>query len=891
MLWDRTNRPLWLRCTVGVLAAVLAAAIRWQFLGVLELRATFLTFYPAVAVAALYGGMGAGLVATIVSAALADYFWMEPVGQFGIANSADLISMVVFLASGTLISYLAEAAYRAQARAHKAEEQSRLAAEREKAEVLLQRQAELLHLSYDAIIVWQFGGPIETWNKGAEELYGYSQKEAVGQVTHDLLKTIHSEPRIQIEAKLQERKFWEGELKHRTSDGREVIVSARLQLVRGADGVERVLETNRDITDRMQAEQEIYRQREWLRVTLTSIGDAVIATDASGLVTFINPVAETLTARQSEEAVGLPVQKVFRIINEQTREPAVDIVGQVLREGSIVALANHTALVAPDGREISIEDSAAPIKDSDGNISGAVLVFHDVTERRRAQKALRESEERLRLFIEHAPASLAMFDREMQYLSVSRRWQSDYNLGDRDLRGLSHYDVFPEISDEWKEVHRRGLAGEVVRADADRFDRPDGSVQWLRWEVRPWHDAAGDVAGIVIFSEDITQRKQAEEALRGSEERFRVMADSIPQLAWIAQADGYIYWYNQRWFEYTGTTAEQMQGWGWQSVHNSETLPGVLERWKNSIATGKPFDMVFPLRGADGSFREFLTRVMPVKNAHGDVIQWCGTNTDITEHKQMEDELRKARDELELRVEDRTAELKKYMAKLEQSNQALQDFASIASHDLQEPLRKVKAFGDMLKQKCGGSLDDHGQDYLERILNANQRMQSLLTGLLDYSRVTTKAEPLKEVDLSDLISQVLSDLEVRIVKTGGEVNVGNLPVISADPTQMRQLFQNLIGNSLKFHKPGEKPTVQVRSVPTTGSGCQIIVEDNGIGFDEQYLDKIFAPFQRLHGRSSQYEGTGMGLAICKKIVEWHGGSITATSAPGIEGQASLSGYR
>ena len=210
MLWDRTNRPLWLRCTVGVLAAVLAAAIRWQFLGVLELRATFLTFYPAVAVAALYGGMGAGLVATIVSAALADYFWMEPVGQFGIANSADLISMVVFLASGTLISYLAEAAYRAQARAHKAEEQSRLAAEREKAEVLLQRQAELLHLSYDAIIVWQFGGPIETWNKGAEELYGYSQEEAVGQVTHDLLKTIHPEPRTQIEAKLRERKFWKG---------------------------------------------------------------------------------------------------------------------------------------------------------------------------------------------------------------------------------------------------------------------------------------------------------------------------------------------------------------------------------------------------------------------------------------------------------------------------------------------------------------------------------------------------------------------------------------------------------------------------------------------------------------------------------------------------------
>ena len=154
------NRPLWLRCTVGVLAAVLAAAIRLQFLEVLELRAAFLTFYPAVAVAALYGGFGAGLLATVVSAALADYFWMEPVGQFAITNSADLISMVVFLTSGALMSYLAEAAYRAQARAHKAEEQAKLASERKRSEVLLQRQAELLHISYDAIIVWPLGGPV-----------------------------------------------------------------------------------------------------------------------------------------------------------------------------------------------------------------------------------------------------------------------------------------------------------------------------------------------------------------------------------------------------------------------------------------------------------------------------------------------------------------------------------------------------------------------------------------------------------------------------------------------------------------------------------------------------------------------------------------------------------
>jgi PAS domain S-box-containing protein len=268
---------------------------------------------------------------------------------------------------------------------------------------------------------------------------------------------------------------------------------------------------------------------------------------------------------------------------------------------------------------------------------GSVHVAHDVTERKRAEEALTESEMRLRLFIEHAPAALAMFDTGMRYLSVSRRWLSDYGLGKSDLIGKSHYDIFPEMTAEWREAHRRGLAGEVLRAEADRFDRADGSVQWVRWEIRPWHTAAGEVGGIVIFAEDITERKKAEEALRESETQFRTLADSIPNLAWWANADGYITWYNRRWYEYTGTTPEEMEGWGWQSVHDPEVLPRVLERWKASIATGEPFDMEFPLRGADGIFRPFLTRVMPLKDSAGRVFRWFGTNTDITELKKAEE--------------------------------------------------------------------------------------------------------------------------------------------------------------------------------------------------------------------------------------------------------------
>jgi light-regulated signal transduction histidine kinase (bacteriophytochrome) len=247
----------------------------------------------------------------------------------------------------------------------------------------------------------------------------------------------------------------------------------------------------------------------------------------------------------------------------------------------------------------------------------------------------------------------------------------------------------------------------------------------------------------------------------------------------------------------------------------------------------------------------------------------------------MEEELRRSRDELEYRVAERTAELESALANLEESNQALQDFASIASHDLQEPLRKVTAFGNMLRRKHSDSLGEDGNDYLNRMLDATERMQTLLTALLEYSRLSTRAKPFVEVELSTIVQDVISDLEVRITRTGGKVLVGGLPAVKADPTQMRQLFQNLIGNALKFHKEGEKPVVTISGSTDGNDNLRIAVEDNGIGFDEKYLERIFAPFQRLHGKSSGYEGTGMGLAICKKIVARHGGSVTAISRPGL----------
>ncbi len=222
--------------------------------------------------------------------------------------------------------------------------------------------------------------------------------------------------------------------------------------------------------------------------------------------------------------------------------------------------------------------------------------------------------------------------------------------------------------------------------------------------------------------------------------------------------------------------------------------------------------------------------------------------------------------------------LQVYAARLEQSNRDLQEFAYIASHDLQEPLRKVLAFGDRLANKYTGSLDETGRDYLKRMRDASQRMQTLINDLLTFSRVSTRAQPFAKVDLNNLIQDVISDLEYQIDRTQGKVEVNELPIIEADPTQMHQLLQNLINNALKFHKEGVPPVIRVSSMLLVGES-KIIVSDNGIGFDKQYLDRIFKPFQRLHSRQ-EYEGSGMGLAICRRIVERHGGDITADSALG-----------
>ncbi|MFO1475350.1 MAG: ATP-binding protein [Verrucomicrobiota bacterium] len=299
------------------------------------------------------------------------------------------------------------------------------------------------------------------------------------------------------------------------------------------------------------------------------------------------------------------------------------------------------------------------------------------------------------------------------------------------------------------------------------------------------------------------------------------------------------------------------------------------------IASGEPIlnqEQFIPVYGKPGECYWVSASKVLWKDRDGNILGTAGITRNIHHSKLTQEALRKSEDKL-----------RQFTTQLERSNRELQDFAYVASHDLQEPLRKIVVFGERLREKCQEGLSPEGLDYLERMRKAASRMQVLITDLLAFSRVTTKAQPFTTVDLARTARDVASDLEAALQACGGRIEIGALPVVEGETVQMRQLMQNLLGNAIKFRKPDEPPVIRVDSVivklrrsrsdAAEADYCEIRVSDNGIGFEEKYLDRIFNVFQRLHTRS-EYEGTGMGLAIARKIVLYHGGEITARSKPG-----------
>ncbi len=633
--------------------------------------------------------------------------------------------------------------------------------------------------------------------------------------------------------------------------------------------------------ERKQAEGRHHRQQEWLRVTLASIGDAVIATDLAGDVTFLNAVAEQLTGWPAAEATGRPLGEVFRIVDEQTRRPVEDPAARAIREGAIIGLANHTTLIARDGAEHAIDDSAAPIRDARGSVGGAVLVFRDVTEARGLDRLRRLGEDRFRALVAASAQIVWVTQPDGLIAADSPSWRGFTGQTFEQWRGGGGFDaIHPDDRPGAERAWSRATRERTIYDVEYRLRRSDGVYRWMCARGVAIANLDGTVREWVGMNFDIHDRREAEEAARLSELQFRTLADSIPQLAWTARPDGHISWYNRRWFEYTGATPAEMEGWGWQSVHDPAELPRILQRFRASLDSGEPWEDSFPLRGHDGEMRWHLSRALPVRDDQGRIVCWCGTNTDISDQRRIEAELRAARDDAE------------------QANEAKSRFLAVLSHELRTPLNPILLAASAMLERPPEP--DELRATLAMI-RQNVNLQSrLIDDLLDVMRIVRGKMPLhwEVADCHRLIEQAGQICRSELFGKSHRL-VLDLAAprhhLNADPARLQQVFWNLIKNAVKFTPEGGSITIRTANEPdeadTDPDGMTarhpgriaIEVADTGIGIDPEVLPRIFDPFQQ--GESTitrRFGGLGLGLAICKGIVDAHGGELVATSpGPGL----------
>lgn len=427
------------------------------------------------------------------------------------------------------------------------------------------------------------------------------------------------------------------------------------------------------------------------------------------------------------------------------------------------------------------------------------------------------------------------------------------------FEGMYLVDAFPNITEEtldfYKNIFQTGKPAEIPELAYGDKNVKEGIFRIKAFLLTKDH--------LAITSEDITKHKKVEKELRESEERTRLIIDNALDAVVVMNTSGLITSWNPQ--------AEVIFGWKNKEVIGKKMSEVIIPLYyreahekglKKFLETGEGpvFNKRLELTAIHQDGHEFPVELTVSPMKLGEEYIFSAFIRDITKQKQAEQELKNMTEELT------------------RSNKELEQFAYVASHDLQEPLRKIIAFGDRLKSHCETALDDKGLDSLEKMQNAAMRMRQLIEDLLHLSRVTTRIQPTESVNLGTVVQEVLSDLELRIKESGTKIEINALPIVNADKLQMYELFQNLILNAIKFRKKDEPPKVIIKSQNVTNNFTEITVEDNGIGFEEKYIDQIFKPFQRLHTRS-EYEGSGIGLAICEKIVRRHGGKITAKSEP------------
>lgn len=610
-----------------------------------------------------------------------------------------------------------------------------------------------------------------------------------------------------------------------------------------------------DVTELVRAEAELKRQWQTFDTALSHIPDFIYTFDLEGRITYANDALLKLWQRPMAEVLGASLRDLN--YPKDFADRLQRQIGEVA--GRKQPLRDQVALILPSGETREYEYDCAPVIAANGQVTGVAGSARDITERKQAEYLLEQDRLRWRDLLLHAPAAIALLrGPEHRFEWVNEAYARLVDLPSGALFGKSvkealsgaELDAYLVMLDR---VYRTGEP--VIAHEAQvRFNRGDGSFRdvYLNFVYMATRDAGNRIDGIFVHATEVTDMVRARHRIEESEQQFRTLAESIPHLAWMADETGYRFWFNRRWYDYTGTTLEQMQGLGWQTVHDPAELPRILEEWRSAIASGEPFEMIYPMKGADGAYCSFLTRAEPVRDADSRVVRWFGTNTDITGQRRTEEALRRM-------------------------NRELEEFAYVASHDLQEPLRMVNIYTQLILKRLGGE-DTELNVYSGFVRQGVIRMGTLIGDLLKFSSTVHEDElPMENANLSAALAEAISVLKNRIEESGAVITAQPLPTVLGDSAQLAHVFQNLLSNALKYRQTERTLQIDV-SVEGSDEDWVVSVRDNGIGFAPQYAERIFGLFKRLH--KSDYPGTGLGLALCKRIIERYGGIMWADGRPG-----------
>ncbi len=525
------------------------------------------------------------------------------------------------------------------------------------------------------------------------------------------------------------------------------------------------------------------------------------------------------------------------------------------------------------------------LKEPDGTISGIVAVANDVTAQVDARKKVEDAEQRARLAAEIAEIVTWELNVPTQELIYSENLPAlfGYKRNKKLTRPDILHQIYPDDISILEKAYKVALRTSIYKYEA-RIIKPDNTISWIKAHGKIFFDDNTEPVKMIGTIMDITDEKNSQHILMKSEEKFRLLADSMPQFIWTGDEMGNLNYFNKSVYTFSGLSEKEIEKDGWLQIVHPDDREANINGWMEAIKTGNDFLLEHRFRRYDGEYRWQLSRAIAQKDEEGNIQMWVGTSTDIHDQKNFTDKLEKE-------VYERTAQLELKNKDLINMNIELQSFAYISSHDLQEPLRKIQTFASRLADLDDQNISAKAKTYLNRIEVSAKRMQTLIQDLLAYSRTNSADRVFVKTNLDEIAEEIQSDFSERIEETNAVIDFDPLGGATVIPFQFRQLLHNLIGNSLKFSKKGETPHIEVRASRIKGNeiGIPVIypekmyyhlkISDNGIGFDDEYKERIFDVFQRLN-TESEFSGTGIGLAIVKKIVENHKGVITAHSEKG-----------